>query len=416
MKGVWALSDLLIINMFSEFSISYGDVKLTDKVVHSKKGWLLLAYLITFRHRDISQNELIELLWPNDELENPANTLKGLLHRVRAILKTLGYEDAKTLILSHGGTYAWNTAVPAVVDTDVFETLYQEAYGPDVAESVKLEKLLAAVKLYQGDFLLTYAMDAWVVSISTHYHGQYLKMVSDGCKLLFQNDNFQKLGALCQQAIQIDPYEEFLHFYLLKAMANLGKQQQALAYYDYVENLFFSKFSINLSPEMVALYKELAQSLNSVTTDLQMIRGILQEPEVSDGSFCCGFEIFMHIYRLEARSAVRTGQVVHLVLFTMQDLKEQLPEQQLLNKSMDKLHQVIEHALRSGDVFSRYSACQYLLMLPMTTFESATLVIDRITKLFYRKNPNLEVVIKHSLQAVSPNAPKASSKISKIMG
>ena len=71
--------DALKINMLGEFSISCGSKTADGSLSRSKKLWTLLEYLVAFRDREVSQNELIELLWPEGETENPANTLKTII-------------------------------------------------------------------------------------------------------------------------------------------------------------------------------------------------------------------------------------------------------------------------------------------------------------------------------------------------
>ena len=49
--------------MLGEFSLSLGRETINDSDNRSRKVWLLLAYMIYFRNRTISQEELIDLLW-----------------------------------------------------------------------------------------------------------------------------------------------------------------------------------------------------------------------------------------------------------------------------------------------------------------------------------------------------------------
>ena len=110
------------INMLGEFSINYGDKAINDSTSRSKKLWMILEYLMAFRDREISQNELIELLWPDDEIENPANTLKTLIYRVRSMLDELDYPGGgKTMLIYRRGSCSWNQDIESVIDVDIFE-------------------------------------------------------------------------------------------------------------------------------------------------------------------------------------------------------------------------------------------------------------------------------------------------------
>ena len=110
----------LYINMLGEFTLRYGENVISDQEGRSKKLWLLIEYLVTFRGKEISQNDLIDLLWPDDSNGNPANTLKTLVHRARTMVAGLEYENTKNIIIYRRGTYAWNDKLNMVVDLDVF--------------------------------------------------------------------------------------------------------------------------------------------------------------------------------------------------------------------------------------------------------------------------------------------------------
>ena len=84
-----AVQDILKINVLGGFSMQYGEHFIDERSNRSKKLWLLLEYLVTFRDREVSQNEIINFLWANDANSNPANTLKTLLHRVRTTIDEL---------------------------------------------------------------------------------------------------------------------------------------------------------------------------------------------------------------------------------------------------------------------------------------------------------------------------------------
>lgn len=56
----------------------------------------------------------------------------------------------------------------------------------------------------------------------------------------------------------------------------------------------------------------------------------------------------------------------------------------LLMKGMEELETSIRSSLRTGDVASRYSKTQFIVLLPMCSYESAAKVVMRIQKNFQR--------------------------------
>ena len=68
--------NILKIEMLGGMSLRYGENEINDQDNRSKKLWILLAYIITFRNKELSQSDFVELLWPNEESSNPGNALK----------------------------------------------------------------------------------------------------------------------------------------------------------------------------------------------------------------------------------------------------------------------------------------------------------------------------------------------------
>lgn len=395
-------STCLKVNMLGGFSVSCGNgaTPLTDKDTRSRKVLMMLEYLLTFREREIPQHELIEMLWPEEESDDPANALKTLLHRVRSAVSEVGYVDGKELILSRSGSYGWNNSYPVWIDAEEFDRLSR--MDPHLSDEEQLSNILKALALYKGDFLPKTSMEPWVVPISTYYHSQYLKAVHYAVEKFNEQARFEDIISICQDAIAVDPYDEPLHLATIRALIDSGMQQKALQHYNYVTDLFMKGFGINPSPELVALYKEIIKTTKSMETNLHVIRDELRERERSRTAFCCEYEIFKDIYRLEARAAVRSGQVVHIVLITLLDSHGKKLSQKQLNTAMDRLQEIIAESLRIGDTFTRYSVSQYLCMLPTASLENCDLVMQRITRNFKKKYAHMDILLQYSALPIEP--------------
>jgi len=392
---------ILRANMLGEFSLSANGCSVNDQSNRSKKVWILLEYLVTFRDREVSQNDLIELLWPDDDVANPANTLKTLLHRARAAVAELGFSGGKELLVSRRGTYAWNTAIPMKTDADEFDEFLRAAAAA-ADDDARLNALLGAISLYKGDFLPKSALEPWVVPISTYYHAQYLKAVREAISLLEADSRSGEIIAICEKAVVIDPYDEPLHQSLIRALAETGQQQAALQHYEYVTDLFFNQFGVTPSPELTSLYREIAKTSNRLETDLNVIKQELAETVRTPGAFYCEYEFFKDIYKLNARSCARNGQVIQIALITLADPSGEQLGQKPLNLNMDHLREIISASLRRGDVFSRYSVSQYLLMLPSSNFENGDMVLQRILRNFHRKFPKTDVSLRYKVLPLDP--------------
>jgi len=393
---------VLEIRMLGEFSIKNGNADISGTINRSKRLRTLFAFLITNNHREVSQDELIDILWPDENIENPANTLKTILHRARTAVAALGVENAHSYISYRRGAYSWTPDEPCFVDIHEFDRLcsFGEKSGKDNAG--RIENLVNAIELYKGDYLPKNSLDHWVVPLFSYYRTKFATAVHDTTTYFASVGRHEDIIPLCQKGIIIDPYEEYFHQTLILAYVATGRQQQAMEHYDYVTALFFNKFGVNPSPQLTALYREVVKSSQKTEANLRVIIQDLREEQAGAGCFYCEYEPFRTIYQLEARAAARSGQVVYICLLTLSSAQDEQIKNKAFTKAMTKLKETITLTLRHGDLFTRYSVNQYLVMLPTTSFESSDRVIKRIADTYRRENPRSPVVLTYMLHPVVP--------------
>ena len=208
--------------------------------------------------------------------------------------------------------------------------------------------------------------------------------------------------SLCRKASAIDPYDEFIHCQMIKALMAEGSQQAAMRHYEFVTELFYSQLAVNPTEELTALYKEIAKTTNCKEVDLGVIKEGLNEKEKKNLAFYCEYEFFKDIYRLEARSASRNGRAVHVALITILGSNGNDLPKKAQNMAMERLMDMIASNLRRGDVFTRYSLSQYLIMLPSANFENGNAVVLRIIKAFKQRYPKMHVDLRYRLLPLDP--------------
>lgn len=89
------------VTMFGKFTLKQEGMEVPHAVSltgRSRRLWTLTAYLILNRNRGVSAQELIDLLWPEAENDNPLSTLQNNVSRARAALAELGFTHAKVII------------------------------------------------------------------------------------------------------------------------------------------------------------------------------------------------------------------------------------------------------------------------------------------------------------------------------
>ena len=381
------IQGVLYVSLLGSFSMRYvsGETArtITEQESTSRRMWTFLQYLFAFSKRSVTQEEVIEVLWGDSDISNPVNTLKTLLHRSRQVLESLGIPDGKEALRYRRGVYSWSPELTIRVDADLFDALCtQFSASPQTAEG--LLAATRAVELYQGDFLPTASGSPWAVSLRTYYHGRFLQLCCDAAGALQAAGRTEDAIGICRTATALDPYDEGCHLLLMQLLAASGAQQAALQHYAYVSNLFMDQLGVAPSDDMVAFYHTLSRSAGGLELDLHAVRNELLEKERRSGAYFCEYPVFQDIYRLVARAAQRSGQVVELVMMTLFEKQGHRLVPSDAAPAMDDLRSAIHASLRSGDAFTRSSAVQFLILLPSASYENGVKVCQRILSAYQR--------------------------------
>lgn len=387
------MTNTLKISMLGRFEISFGSKTIDGTSNRSKKVWLLLEYLIYNRHKHISQTDLFELLWPDNNIKNPKNTLKALLFRARKLLEDIGVENAKDILTYHRDSYIWNSSIEVEVDTDTFENYLNRATTSD---DERLNNIQRAVELYIGDFLPKSSLESWVIPINRYYHSLYVSAVLEAVELLSKKQAHREILQLCQKAVAIAETNELLHQRLISAHINLGQYDEAINYYKNICNVLFSQIGVTPSPELISSYNEAVTRAQNEELNLEIVKKQLSLDEDENGCFYCEYAFFKYICNMIIRDSYRTNTQAHMCLFTIKSLNNNKLSPKQCASYMNKLKAIISTSLRKGDIFTQYSISQFLVILPYANYDNSINVAQRILSSFntrhYKVSRNLNIL------------------------
>ena len=109
---------------------------------------------------------------------------------------------------------------------------------------------------------------------------------------------------------------------------------------------------------------------------------------------------------MQARSIGRSGEVVHIALFSLHGYRGKELARRSLDVAMNNLEELMLGNLRQGDLVSRCSVSQLVVMLPQANYENSVMVCQRIEKAFERKYPHSPAKIHFSVQPLEPREMK----------
>ena len=243
--------------MLGSCSITYGDKTIDIYNLLSKKIWEILAYLIVYRDKYVSQSELIDVVYRKEKSNNPANALKTLMHRVRAAFEVLGV-DGKNLIIQQNGSYKWNNKYKVLLDAESFDKLISASQTSHDDNNRFLSIARDAIALYRGGFLPRFSTESWVVPIHAYFHANYIRLIHTTIELLSKENRNVEIIEICQKAIKTAPYDEQLYLCLMRALINLELYQTAMEQYEKTTKLFYREFGVTPLDEIKALYNQIA--------------------------------------------------------------------------------------------------------------------------------------------------------------
>ena len=391
------------IKMFGNFEIMVnGNVVLTQ-LKQAKKTCLFLEYLIMKKGHAVSHHELLDTLWGDKESNNPATALRTLLHRYRSLVEQSGLPELADSIITLRGSYQWNSNLDCEIDVFEFERLCHEARQVALPIRERIERYLKLLSLYTGPLLTNTADEMWVVPKSVFYHDLFLESIFTLIDLLKAEEEHDMVVQVCRKAMDVDMFDEKLHLELMLALVKTGKKREALSQYYFATDLHYKQLGVQPSEEIRSVYKLIVQADQEMEIDIEKVQAMLEEDEETSGGFVCEYEIFKEIYQLQRRMVERYNSTIFLVLLTVSNTFEQNFDSLVLDKIMKRLLNVTRKNLRRGDTISRYSAMQYVILLPTVNSETGKLVMERIKNIFYASHVKSSVMLTYKLRPLSMN-------------
>ncbi len=382
-----------IVHTLGRFDVIKDGDSLVMSSSGSKKLWELYKFMLTHRERSFTPESLMDQLWVSETYNDPRSTLRRQMHRLRQSLSEDDAEETDYTIRFTNGYYKWNDHIDIQIDIDVFENLIKQGDSYSQATPQKaLEYYREALSYYNGDYLPDCYDQHWVFSIRNHYRRLYLKTVLSAIEIMKTDQLYDEIVTICQNAIQIDIYEESFHIHFMEALMHKGQQKQALEHYEYITGFYYHEMGLKPSPEMRTLYKRLLQTNAPILGDSDLYE-TLEANVVFENAFYCEPSVFKSIYELERRRSQRSGACFSIGVINVTPIKGYSQSQE--NLRITHLKQHLMEKLRKGDTFSLWTDNQFVILLPGIDSTLMEKVLKRILDTFPNNDAIRIAQIKH---------------------
>jgi predicted ATPase/DNA-binding SARP family transcriptional activator len=265
----------------------------------SRKSLALLGYLIR-QHQPVSRSHLAGLFWGDKEEARGRRNLSRELSQLTARLPDCFQADYYTVQFQPPLTY-W-------VDTLAFAELVknglsgQVSKGKDkemaavsetsgawfsqhLASNIQPDKLGEAVTLYQGDFMVGFYLDdcpefeTWLLREQEGWRQQVTEILDR----LINHHALREQDALAQtyarRWLELEPWCERAHCYLMLLLARNGQRSAALAQYEICRRALDEELAVEPGQETVTLYERIRAGELSRGAEGQGSRG--ETPSIS---------------------------------------------------------------------------------------------------------------------------------------
>lgn len=356
--------------------------------------FLLLAYTGT---RGVTRTALQDALYDR-KTTDAANALRINASRLRKLLLQSELPAHNYIVVDKNVYYLTEPEYTGDFQVDVvlLEQLW-EKIQKETEISAKRELLEKACKLYEGEFLPALSGEVWVENLRGRFQEIYFNCVQFLCEILKQQQDYKSLVRVTADAMRLYPTEEWAKL-KMDGFVGLQKYKEAMeAYKDAVKDIF-SEQGMAVSDQMWERFKSLNQYIENQPRNLENIKEWLCEKERIPGAYCCSYPGFIDCYRMEARAAERKKRHGMLMICTIRDRQGAvITEAEKLQEYMDKLDQCVCVTLRRGDIYTRYSKDQILILVNDLKPEKAVSVENRIIGAFRKEAQGKAEILTESI-------------------
>lgn len=365
------------VRMLGAFSIFCDGKRVVLGRNSTAKFTQLLQIVWLNMDRGVSKQQIVEALYGDDELSNPNNSFNNLLFQMRKQMVAAGL-PRRDYITKIGRLYFPDPGIELQVDVHEFCESIQKARETD-QESRKEEAYSQAFSLYQGELLPEEETLPFVITESVRLAGAFSEAVRYLGERAKEQKDFDKMNLIYEKAAQIYPDNDW-QADQIEALIGKGSYTEALSLYDKTVSRYADEMGIPPSEKLLESYRKMSQKITSPTGHIYDIQTSLQEDPVS-GAYYCSYPSFIDTYHVLERNMERMGNSVFLLLCTLVDYAgKPIRNKDKLDEHSETFRGCIGRSLRRGDIFTKYSASQYLVLLVGSSKEGCDVVARRIDK------------------------------------
>ena len=359
------------------------DGEYVEELARSRQLTSLLVYLLVNPGRELPNKELVEVLWPEREPDaKTEHALKNLMYRARAMLRRSGADGLADALASQKGGYCFvEREVDFSSDIRRFTELCHHLERQEVYVEEGYALFSELIGLYRGRFLQELSPVEWIRNYQQKLHDMYLRACRQIVDYLIRWSYYQEIPTLCSRVLEIDPNSTTFQRLHIWSLLQVGDWKQARA----VSERTIAKIKSRGLPVPEELQKMQRQVLSwpkRVEKRVHMLANMMAEPRGHEGAYQCEYASFCQISQVLQRILQRHQLHCCLGVFTVERADGGALAEHHCRAAMTDLLTVLQLGLRRGDVFCRYSDCQFLVLLTVQLHRHGAQAMRRMVEQF----------------------------------
>jgi DNA-binding SARP family transcriptional activator len=246
----------LSIRLLGRFEVLRGGQSLSGSEWRSRQTRAILKLLVIRCGHVVTTDQLLDLLWPDEE---PEAARRRLHVRVSQLRRALAPDDPAAYVLTMEGGYSFDPEVGCWVDTWEFES--QTGRARRCQEAGDLDQAIAAYEtarsLYRGDLLEEDLYADWTFAERERLRERFLTMLTELAECYAQQGRYRRAVARCHDVLAADLRREAVYVRLMLYHYYAGEQVRALRAFERCRQVLADELEVEPLPGTFTLAEQI---------------------------------------------------------------------------------------------------------------------------------------------------------------
>ncbi len=241
------------IQLLAGFSITIGERQISASQFRLRKSRNLIKLLALAPTHRLQRDQLLELLWPDQDPQTAANNFYQVIFVARQILEPSGADpDSQRYLPFHEAVLSLCPNLPVLIDVEEFKTAAKRAFHLQDRAAYQ-----AALDHYPGDLLPEDRYEDWCREVRENLRQDHLRLLLGLGKLLEIQADYPAAIETLKLAVDSDALFEDAHAGLIRLYALTGQRQLALRQYQLLADTLERELEAQPDPSTAHLYQEI---------------------------------------------------------------------------------------------------------------------------------------------------------------